>query len=122
MIRKECLLSEENDENDYCPNIFENYEKRPLFMENVCLHQFASEWQFVVGNGKGDDDDENEDFNEKLVTDKLISHQVYTLIDSRKQIRKRSTRAKVKVPFVSVADNEQEYYYQLLVLFIPFNK
>jgi hypothetical protein len=46
--------------------------------------------------------------------------QVYYQINSKLTIRKRLKTAVLKKPYITLADNQDDYYYQLLILFFPF--
>ena len=115
LVRNECLLNTEFEENDFCSDIFDKYTKRPIVLENLCLHKFASFWK-VKTIKKVNYDDENEDENIEEDVEALT----HKLIDSQITIQKRKKPAVVKTPHVSVSDNASEYYYSLLILYVPF--
>ena len=41
-------------------------------------------------------------------------------MNSQVIIQKRQKPAIIKIPHISISDNESEYYYSLLVLYVPF--
>jgi hypothetical protein len=45
LVRKESLLNQEFDEEDFCSDIFDKYFNRPIVLESLCLHEFASFWK-----------------------------------------------------------------------------
>jgi hypothetical protein len=83
------------------------------------LHQFASEWKVITKQKEDVENDENEDEVEELES---YQHNILQLIDSSMTIQKRKTPAVIKTPHVSVNDNPSEYYYSLLLLYVPFRK
>lgn len=117
LVRKESLLNTEFDEEDFCSDIFDKYTSRPIVLENLCLHQFASEYK-VKPKKTNSFDDENEDCSEEeeevteLLSLKLLNSQIH--------IQKRKKAAVIKTPHVCINDNQSEYYYSLLVLYVPF--
>jgi len=117
LVRKESLLNEEFDESDFCSDIFDKYTNRPIQLENLCLHHFASYWKVVVKK-KLNFDDDNEDLNNEI--NEEMEQLSYKLINSNLEIKKRKKPAVVKTPHISVSDNASEYYYSLLLLYVPF--
>jgi hypothetical protein len=116
LVRKESLLNTEFDEEDFCSDIFDKYTSRPLSLENLCLHQFASEYK-IKPKKKSNFDDENEDCSEE---DEELENLSLKLLNSQINIQKRKKAAVIKTPHVCINDNQSEYYYSLLVLYVPF--
>ena len=115
-VRKECVMNEEFDETDFCSDIYDKYTKRPIILENICLHQFAAEWVVASKKNTHNDDDDNED----ETPEENITEETLQLIASKLQIKKRERPAVIKVPHISINDNPSEYYYSLLLLYTPF--
>jgi hypothetical protein len=49
-----------------------------------------------------------------------IGKESFKLLNSQVTIYKRKNPAIIKIPHISISDNESEYYYSLLVLYVPF--
>lgn len=119
LVRKERIYNSEYEDDDFCQNIFDKYEKRSPLLENISLAEFASEYEFckfVQENPDTDSDSNNDEF---LISDEIFdsnNRQIFNQITVRKRIK----TAVLKTPYITLADDPNEYYYQLLLLYFPF--
>ena len=61
------MLNQEFDEDDFCSDIFDKYCNRPIQLEILCLHQFASCWKVKAKKIYNyDDENEYENLDEEI--------------------------------------------------------
>ncbi|KAJ8890056.1 hypothetical protein PR048_009562 [Dryococelus australis] len=105
----------------YCSNIFERYEKCPIEhadydSNNMSLLEFAMLFEPYYAK--------RQDNNEKCVDQNESSEQqtrrrLITLNDNSKMVN-RNTPAVVRVPYFIVANDPDNYYYSLLLQYLPY--
>jgi len=125
LVRKERICNSEYDDEDFCQNIFEKYEKRSPLLENISLAEFAAEYEFCKFTKENPDTDSDSNDDEFLNDDEIFdsnNRQIYNQIGSKITVRKRLKPAVLKTPYLTLADDPDEYYYQLLVLYFPFRE
>jgi hypothetical protein len=123
LVRKERILNNNYEEEDYCENLFDKYEKRSQLLEHVSLAEFASEYEFCKYERENPDTDSDSNNDEFLTLNDVFDNnnrQIFQQIGSRLTVRKRLKTAVLKTPYITLADDPNEYYYQLLVLYFPF--
>lgn len=123
LVRKERICNNEYDEDDFCENLFDKYEKRSPLLENVSLAEFASEYEFCKYDNENPDTDSDSNIDEFLSQNDIYNNnkrQIFQQIGSKLTVRKRLKTAVLKTPYLTLADDPKEYYYQLLILYFPF--
>ena len=120
-------MNDEYDSSDFCENIFDKYSKRPTDLENICLAEYATEYENVKTKNNLNDSDTNSDDDDDLdvqlnciESHNKANRKTYKLLNSNLSIRKRIKSAVLKIPYLSIIEDETEYYYSLLVLYFPF--
>ena len=126
MLRKESVLKNdlEYNDDDFCSDIHDKYSRRPIELEKLCLAEFAQHWK-VKPNVKLDDlqdKDDNQTTSDSDTPNIHIDRNEYTLMGTRTVIKKRKNFACLQTSYISHIEQEEEYYYSLLLLYIPFRE
>jgi hypothetical protein len=139
MLKRESFNNENYEDDDFCSDIFEKYEKRPIELEEICLAEFATKWRILPKNATkqeklNQDDQDNdallnenennldEDSENKCNNTEFGKNKIFYLIGSTIPIKLRKNEAILKTPMFSLNDDKEQYYYSLLVLYLPFRK
>ncbi len=112
MIRKEMVYKTHYSDGDYCENIIEKYEKRHSDLNNICLAEYATEYEFYKSkiNLLNEDSDSNVDeFLEEDEINEINNRRIYQQIDSELKIRRRLKTAILKTPYSTVNDDPEQY-------------
>jgi hypothetical protein len=108
-------LGEENVK--FGMNIIERYSFRPSDLRFLSLFEFAAHYRPIA---KDDDDD----FDEGMIVDEEVEEPIIRLKDQNGRCKGRMTKRKipaiVKYPNLDPIENKAEYYYSLILLYLPF--
>ncbi|GFT56744.1 ATP-dependent DNA helicase [Nephila pilipes] len=107
----------------YCANIFERYEKRPKDdkHKNMCLLEFAMNYEPYYRNRAYEPDEDIDADADTGVPPRRQRRELIVLEDASKMAL-RNIPAAVRTPYFSVHNDAENYFYSLLVQYVPFNK
>ena len=114
MINKQSMLK---GEPEFCLNIIDRYVHRPQTPEfdNICLYEFAALFQPAYKK----DYDENSDVEEEF-PDQIQGHQKLKLLNDKGFIKSRGQPAIVRYAYFNPIEDPENYFYSLLLLYLPF--
>lgn len=121
--RYRVINMKDNGLRNFCNNIFNRYEKRPLThenydFENMSLLQFATLFEPFYNRSKRIEDD-NEGDKEACDVTETTHGKLITLIDNSK-MRVGTRPAVLRCPYFDMSKDREAYFYSLLVQHLPF--
>ncbi|CAG7730706.1 unnamed protein product [Allacma fusca] len=106
----------------FCLNIIDKYKLRPQtpLFENICLFEFVAMYQVLSKNSGHTNMDE--DYDEEFVEEVQNGRPKYTLLHGKGYVQRRMRHAIVKFPNFNPLTQTENYYYSILLLYLPFRE
>jgi hypothetical protein len=118
-------FNNEDNADGFCDNIFDRYIKRPRSndsydFDNMCLMKFAM--LFEPHYNKRTNDEESVDQDVDNEDERRGNKRRLITLDDQKRSKMviRNKPAVVRVPYFTMARDPQNYFYSLLVQYVPF--
>jgi hypothetical protein len=121
MVKKECINNEVLDENSFCSDIYDKYCNRPDELNDICLYEFVTEYSINYVKKQEDEDPLGDEMDVEDETSQNVDQNKYFIKGSSNIIvSKRKKLAALKSPYINIVEEEDEYYYSLMLLYLPF--
>ena len=110
----------ENDEEDvYLINLIDRYAARPDQLENMCLAEFAANYDVKYSKTS---DEENDHTPKPLQQEKAQQRISINLKDGLGKMQKRSREAIIRFPKHNIEKDSEKYYRAKLMLYYPWRQ
>ncbi|KAF6209325.1 hypothetical protein GE061_015072 [Apolygus lucorum] len=109
------LLRFETDDTSVFNNIFDRYIKRPDYLEELSLAEFAVRYETMAGSVWSEEDGDHELRN----YEDTIPQRFITLRD-RTRMRIRNKPAVLRTRYYTLNSDREGFYYSLIVCHVPF--
>ena len=110
----------ENDEEDlYLTSLIDRYICRPDQLQNMCLAEFAANYDVKYSSQETNDNDHTPD---PLQEEHRQSCITLTLKDGLGKMQKRKQESVIRYPKYNIERNSEKYYRAKLMLFVPWRE
>ena len=110
----------ENDEEDlYLTSLIDRYICRPDNLENMCLAEFAANYDVNYSSQETDDNDHTPN---PLQEEHQHPCSTITLKDGLGKMQKRKQESVIRYPKYNIEKNSEKYYRAKLMLFVPWRE
>ena len=110
----------ENDDEDlYLINLIDRYAARPDQLENICLAEFAANYDIKYSQTV---DEENDHTPNSLQQEKVRQTRIINLKNGLGKMQKRSREAIIRFPKHNIEKDSEKYYRAKLMLYYPWRQ
>ena len=110
----------ENDDEDlYLINLIDRYAARPDQLENICLAEFAANYDIKYSQTV---DEENDHTPNPLQQEKVRQTRTINLKNGLGKMQKRSREAIIRFPKHNIEKDSEKYYRAKLMLYYPWRQ